>query len=222
MVRCSGETGAIVGDYRTIEGTVSAEVVEKKSRFIAQLAHVDAEDGALAFLEAVRTEHAQARHNVYAYIVRGVDGAAPRVRYSDDGEPSGTSGMPTLNTLQHAGLTDIICVTTRYFGGTLLGTGGLVRAYSAAAQAAIEAAKVVTVSACVDISLQVPYAAYEQIVRTAESAGAIVCASDFAEDVRLVFRMLDGTQDLLIEKLRELTRGQAPIEISEPIEAVFG
>ncbi|WP_251212471.1 YigZ family protein [Adlercreutzia murintestinalis] len=207
--------------YKTVAACVQAEVVEKKSRFIAQLSPADTEEKALAFLEAVRTEHAQARHNVYAYIVRGVGGAAERVRYSDDGEPSGTSGMPTLQTLQHAGLTDIICVTTRYFGGTLLGTGGLVRAYSAAAQAAIEAAQVVTVSACVDITLHVPYAAYEQIVRAAEDAGASVRSSDFAEEVTLALRMLAGSEGPLVEKLRELTRGQAAIEVSEPFEAVF-
>lgn len=222
MVRRGGEAGAIVGEYKTIEGTAQAEVVEKKSRFIAHLSHVGSEEEALAFLDAVRSEHTQARHNVYAYIVRGADGAAERIRYSDDGEPSGTSGMPTLQTLQHTGLTDIICVTTRYFGGTLLGTGGLVRAYSAAAQAAIEAAQVVTVSQCVDIALHVPYASYEQIARIGESAGAILCSTDFAEDVALVFRMLAGDEASLLGKLRELTRGQAAIEVSEPVEAVFG
>lgn len=207
--------------YRTIVGQAIAEVVEKKSRFIAQLSHAETEEEALAFLDAVRTEHAQARHNVYAYTIGGHAGTAARVRYSDDGEPSGTSGMPTLNVLQHEELTDIICVTTRYFGGTLLGTGGLVRAYSAAAQKAIDAARIVTVSRCVDISLVVPYALYEQITRVAEAAGAQIVQSDFAEEVSLILRMLEGTQESLVDKIQELTRGQHMLTVSDPVEAVF-
>lgn len=221
MVRCGGEARAMMTAYRTIEGCAEAEVVEKKSRFIAQLAHVDTEEDALAFLEEIRTKHSQARHNVYAYIVRGANGAAERIRYSDDGEPSGTSGMPTLNMLQHADLTDIICVTTRYFGGTLLGTGGLVRAYSQAARAAIEAAQVVTISQCVDIQLHVPYAQYEQLVRAIEPTGAKLHDSEFAEDVALIFRVLAGNQQALIDKLIELTKGQAHISESGPFEAAF-
>lgn len=208
--------------YKTIEGRAEAEIVEKKSRFIAQLAPAPTEDAALAFLDEVRTVHAQARHNVYAYIVRGAEGAAERIRYSDDGEPSGTSGMPTLQVLQHAGLTDLICVTTRYFGGTLLGTGGLVRAYSQAAQAAIAAAQVVEISRCVDISLHVPYALFEQVQRLADTAGAEVVESAFAEDVLLRLRTLDGTQDVLVGKLTESLRGQQQIEVSAPFEAAFG
>lgn len=207
--------------YKTIEGRVEAEVVEKKSRFIAQLAPAPTEDAALAFLDEVRTVHAQARHNVYAYIVRGADGAAERIRYSDDGEPSGTSGMPTLQVLQHAGLTDLICVTTRYFGGTLLGTGGLVRAYSQAAQAAIAAAQVVEISQCVDISAHVPYALFEQVQRLADATGAKVMESVFAEDVLLRLRTLDGAQDALVAKLTESLRGQQQIEVSAPFEAPF-
>ncbi len=125
-----------MSSYRTIEGAAQAEVVEKRSRFIAHLAHVGDEEAALRFLQEVRTEHAQARHNVYAYVLRG-----GRVRYSDDGEPPQTSGMPTYEALAHAGFVDVICVTTRYFGGTLLGTGGLVRAYTQACQKAVAAAR---------------------------------------------------------------------------------
>ncbi|WP_165062588.1 YigZ family protein [Adlercreutzia sp. ZJ154] len=207
--------------YRTIQGFAEAEIVEKKSRFIAQLAPVSTEDEALAFLESVRTKHAQARHNVYAYIVRGAGGASERVRYSDDGEPSGTSGMPTLNVLRHAELTDIICVTTRYFGGTLLGTGGLVRAYSGAVQAAIDMAQVVTISQCIDVSLCVPYSQYEQVLRTVQPTGAKLQESNFAQDVSLKFRALAGNQQALIDKLIEITKGQSEISESDPFEAAF-
>ncbi len=210
-----------MGAYQTIAARAEAEVVEKKSRFIAQLAPAATEEAALAFLEAVRTEHAQARHNVYAYIVRSADGAAERVRYSDDGEPSGTSGMPTLQVLQHAGLADIICVTTRYFGGTLLGTGGLVRAYSAAAQAAIDAAQVVTISSCADVSLHIPYALYEQVQRLAGTLGAQIIDSAFADDVSLTLRILADEGDEVVARFVESTRGQARIEVSQPFEAPF-
>lgn len=112
-------------------------------------------------------------------------------------------------------------VVTRYFGGILLGTGGLVRAYTDATKAAIEAADVVTVSVCVDIILEVPYSLYEQLCRIAEAAGAKLAESDFAENVLLTFRMLDGTQPPFLEKLTELTRGQSEIIVTAPFDAAF-
>ena len=143
--------------YKTIAAPAEAEIVEKKSRFIGQIAPVSTEEEALAFIAEVKAAHRMARHNVYAYVLRG-----GRVRYTDDGEPAKTAGMPTLEAIQHAGLEDVAVVVTRYFGGILLGTGGLVRAYTDATKAAIEAADIVTVSVCVDIVLEVPYGLYEQ------------------------------------------------------------
>ena len=113
-------------DYRTIHGTATGEYEEKKSRFIAALSFADSEEAAVAFLEQVRAANRTARHNVYAYRLR----EGNRERYSDDGEPAKTAGTPALEVLQHSGLTDLIVVVTRYFGGVLLGTGGLVRAYT--------------------------------------------------------------------------------------------
>ena len=126
-------------DYRTIRGTAIGEYEEKKSRFIAQLSFADSEEKAVAFLEQVRAANRTARHNVYAYRLR----EGSRERYSDDGEPAKTAGTPALEVLQHSGLTDLIVVITRYFGGVLLGTGGLVRAYTTATSRALEAAEVV-------------------------------------------------------------------------------
>ena len=123
-------------DYRTIRGTAIGEYEEKKSRFIAQLSFADSEEKAVAFLEQVRAANRTARHNVYAYRLR----EGSRERYSDDGEPAKTAGTPALEVLQHSGLTDLIVVITRYFGGVLLGTGGLVRAYTTATSRALEAA----------------------------------------------------------------------------------
>lgn len=205
-----------MSSYKTIESEAIAEIVEKKSRFIAHLAHVDDEDAALAFLQRIRTEHAQARHNVYAYILK-----SGRVRYSDDGEPAQTSGMPTYETLMHAELTDVICVTTRYFGGTLLGTGGLVRAYTQACQAAIAAARVVTVSECCDVSLSISYDLYQPILRAAEIPDVVVKSTEFTDCVSIVFRTLAANADDLKARLVEATRGQCHIVISDPFEGVM-
>lgn len=207
--------------YRTIEGRATAEIVEKKSRFIGQIAHVETEEEALAFLNEVRTEHRMARHNVYAYVLRGENGAAGRVRYSDDGEPARTAGTPTLEAIQHAGLVDVAVVVTRYFGGILLGTGGLVRAYTQATQAAIEAAQVVTISRCVDVLVEVSYSLYESAVRVAEAAGAKVVESDFGAAVALTLRVLDGAQDELVRALTEATSGTAEIMVGDPFDAAF-
>lgn len=209
-----------MSEYATIAGRCVAEIEEKKSRFIAHLAHIESEDEALAFLEEIRAEHRMARHNVYAYIVRG-EGASERIRYSDDGEPQKTAGLPTLQTLQHAGLTDIACVVTRYFGGTLLGTGGLVRAYTQATQAAISESKRVTVSVCVDITLRIAYPLYDQMVRIAADCSAKTLDTQYADAVTLTLRMLEGTQEPFLAKVTELCHGQDDITISKPLNAVF-
>ena len=202
--------------YRTVAARVTAEIVEKRSRFIAQLAPVASEEEALAFIAAVRAEHRMARHNVYAYVLRG-----GRVRYTDDGEPPKTAGMPTLEAVQHAGLEDVAVVVTRYFGGVLLGTGGLVRAYGDATRAAIDAARVVTVSRVVDVLAEVPYRLYEPTVRAAEAAGARVQDADFGAAVALTLRVLDGQQDELARVLTEATAGAAELLPGEPFDAAF-
>ena len=209
-----------MSEYATIAGRCVAEIEEKKSRFIAHLAHVESEDEALAFLEEIRAKHRMARHNVYAYILRG-EGASERIRYSDDGEPQKTAGLPTLQTLQHAGLTDIACVVTRYFGGTLLGTGGLVRAYTQATQAAISESKRVTVSVCVDITLRIAYPLYDQMVRIAADCSAKTLDTQYADAVTLTLRMLEGTQEPFLAKVTELCHGQEDITLSKPLNAVF-
>lgn len=209
-----------MSEYATIAGRCVAEIEEKKSRFIAHFAHVESEDEALAFLEEIRAEHRMARHNVYAYILRG-EGASERIRYSDDGEPQKTAGLPTLQTLQHAGLTDIACVITRYFGGTLLGTGGLVRAYTQATQAAISESKRVTVSVCIDITLCIAYPLYDQMVRIAADCSAKTLDTQYADTVTLTLRMLEGTQEPFLAKVTELCHGQEDITISKPLNAVF-
>ena len=207
-------------EYMTIAGKATAEIEEKKSRFIAQLSHVETEEEALAFLEEIRAEHRMARHNVYAYILRG-EGASERIRYSDDGEPQKTAGLPTLQALQHAGLTDVAVVVTRYFGGTLLGTGGLVRAYTAAAGGALQNAELVSMRLVVDCRLRVPYAQFEQAQRIIAAAGAKPEEPVFDDAVTLLWRMPAGEEGPLCAKLTELTRGSAEVTVSAAMYAPF-
>ena len=121
--------------YKTLRGPAEAELTEKRSVFICRVKPVSTEEEALAFLNDIRRRFSDARHNVYAYALRG-NGIS---RFSDDGEPHGTAGLPTLDVLRKGGIVDAVAVTTRYFGGILLGTGGLVRAYSLAASMAVSA-----------------------------------------------------------------------------------
>ena len=139
-------------DYMTIRGKTTFEYEEKRSRFIATAAFAGTEEAALAVLQAVRAANRTARHNVYAYVLQN-----GRTRYSDDGEPAKTAGTPVLEAIRHAGVSDVIVVVTRYFGGILLGTGGLVRAYTAAAAGALQTAERVSMRQVVECRLRVPY-----------------------------------------------------------------
>ncbi len=201
--------------YQTLANTPAAPaagtVEEKKSEFIAVAAHVETEEQAVAFLNAVKAQHRTARHNVYAWLLRA-DG---RTRYSDDGEPAKTAGLPVLEVLRHAELTDVCCVVTRYFGGTLLGTGGLVRAYTAAAQEALAAADIVTVTPCVRMTVGLEYPLYERAALLVAAAGAKTESTDYGSAVTLHLLMPDGAQQSLSAQLTELSRGQAVIEVSE-------
>ena len=205
-----------MSSYTTIQGRAVAEIEEKKSRFIASLAHVETEEEALAFLEEIRAANRMARHNVYAYILRqGGAGAAGRVRYSDDGEPQKTAGLPTLEVLQHAGLTDVVCVVTRYFGGILLGTGGLVRAYTQGAQVAVAAAGVQRMSLYTVALIACPYNLYEIILHLLPDHDCAVEETDYGADVTLTVTLPAGHEDKLNQALAEATAGQVYAEVME-------
>lgn len=204
-------------DYRTIRGTATGEYEEKKSRFIAQVSFADSEAAALAFLEQVRAANRTARHNVYAYRLR----EGSRERYSDDGEPAKTAGTPALEVLQHSGLTDLIVVVTRYFGGVLLGTGGLVRAYTTATAQALQNAEVVTVRSVVRLAVTVDYSLYERADLLIRAAGAKLDPPEFTDRVTLRWVMPEHTEGPLLGQLRELTRGGAETQVSAPFYAPF-
>lgn len=139
--------------YTTVEHLAEAEIVEKRSRFIATVKPVSTEEEALEFLNELRQRYWNATHNVYAYVIEENN----IMRYSDDGEPSGTAGVPVLDILKKEGLTNLIVVVTRYFGGVLLGTGGLVHAYSKSAKAGVEAAGLIDMVLCREITLKCEY-----------------------------------------------------------------
>ena len=134
------ERGGVLVEYKTVKQEASDDFVERRSRFIGHALPVKSEEEAVAFINRMKTEYWDADHNVYAYILR--DGQIRR--YSDDGEPQGTAGIPVLDVIQKSGLVDVVVVVTRYFGGILLGAGGLVRAYSHGASLALSAAQPLT------------------------------------------------------------------------------
>lgn len=198
----------------------TGEFTDRKSRFIAQLVHVESEQEAAAHQAAVRSRHFDARHNVPAWIM--ADG---RERASDDGEPQRTSGMPTLEVLRGAGLRDVCCVTTRYFGGTLLGPGGLVRAYTAAARAAVEAAHaagdIVEMTSVVAVEMTVPYALYDQVVRLVDGTGGKVAGADYTDEVAVHAVYRAGEEAALAPRLTELMAGRERIEVGPAHFAEF-
>ena len=205
-----------MSDYKTIRGVSTFEYEEKRSRFIGTAAFADTEEKALEVLNRVRAANRTARHNVYAYVLQN-----GRTRYSDDGEPAKTAGTPVLEAIGHAGISDVIVVVTRYFGGILLGTGGLVRAYTAAASGALQQAELVSMRLVVDCSLRVPYALFEQTQRMVAASGAKLQEPVFDDAVTLLWRMPSGEENALCQSLSELTRGGAQVEVSEPSYAPF-
>ena len=168
-------------EYYIPTGPSEAEVVEKRSRFIGQVWRVTTEEEARARIEEVRKRHYDARHHCWCYRIRegGVE------RYSDDGEPQGTAGQPMLNVFQREEVTDVVCVVTRYFGGILLGAGGLVRAYTQSAKAALDAAGISVVRRWLAMEVPCTYAQFEGIRREIEAFGGVVEHVDYGADVLL-------------------------------------
>ena len=188
------------------------EYTEKRSRFIGQIWPVESEAEALERIAAVRKAHYDARHNCFAYIVR--EGAV--VRYGDDGEPQGTAGQPILAVLNGASLTNVCCTVTRYFGGVLLGTGGLVRAYTAAAKAALENAGVSRMALWQCLRIACPYPLLERVKRLLEQYEAVTESTEYGADVALrILVRADRAADF-DNALRELSAGAVvPEQIGE-------
>ncbi len=203
--------------YRTIARAAEDEFTEKRSRFIGAIQPVTTEEEALAFIHARSKTYWDARHNVYAYIL----GGGSLCRFSDDGEPQGTAGMPVLDVLRKEGLTDCAVVVTRYFGGILLGGGGLVRAYSHAAKLAVDAGGVVVMRPCTVGQITCDYAQYGWVPALLMQSGGQVTDTDFTEAVTVHFTLpeenLGGVQTALTDR----SAGQLTVQINDTVMLPF-
>ena len=194
--------------YLTPDGYGTGELTEKRSRFIGQIWPVENEPEARAHIEETRKRYYDARHNCWCYLLR--DGTA---RYGDDGEPQGTAGQPMLNVLTGREITGACCVVTRYFGGVLLGAGGLVRAYSAAAKLALDAAGICRMATWQSILLSCGYPRYERVRRLLEDYEAVIEDTDFGADVLISALLREDRAALFHAALDELSAGGLRAEI---------
>ncbi|MCL2539371.1 MAG: YigZ family protein [Oscillospiraceae bacterium] len=198
-------------NYRTLAGTGTSVLVEKKSRFLGHCAPAQSREQALDFIGAVKASHRDANHNVSAYNLR-----AQNINHSsDDGEPSGTAGLPVLDVLMKARIVDAVIVVTRYFGGTLLGAGGLVRAYSSSASAAVKDAGAALMVLCNVYDVALGYQLYEPFAKLLSDMGARVLDTAFAENVKLRFVLRQTSESELFELVKELTRGAVTPVLAE-------
>lgn len=198
--------------YRTINAEGTGEIVEKKSRFIARAFPVRDESEAFAHLEEIRKQHWDARHHCWAYVT-GRNPATERM--SDDGEPAGTAGKPILEVIRGRELTDVFIVVTRYFGGTLLGTGGLVRAYTAAAAAALSNTEIITNIRGIKLKITTDYTGLGKIQYLLAQRSLQILDTEYSDHVELTVLVPDDEQGVLLKEIMEGTNGQAETETVE-------
>lgn len=191
-------------EYKTVEFESKDEFIEKKSRFIGYVKPVRTQEEATDFINAIKSKHWDATHNVSAYVLRDNN----IQRSSDDGEPSGTAGVPTLDVLLKAGIVDTCVVVTRYFGGTLLGAGGLIRAYSRASKIAVDAGHIITMAPCKIISVSVDYSFYDRLNILLNEFSANIENSEFTDSVTVIFSIRENTVSLLQDKLTQFSNGK--------------
>ena len=204
--------------YKTVAQPVTASFIEKKSEFIGNLAPCRTEEEALAFIQEIRRQHRKATHNCYAYILRDNNIG----RHSDDGEPSGTAGAPMFEVLKKEGLTDVCCVVTRYFGGILLGAGGLVRAYTNGVKIAVDAAKIKEMRMAERLRLTLDYSLYGKIGAALSGFDVRICSEDFAADVTLTLYIAEEKSSDFSAQLIDICCGKIKIESLGTEEYDFG
>lgn len=190
-------------EYKTVEKEASDFFIEKKSKFIGYAKPVKTQEDALEFISKIKSKHWDATHNVYAYVLRENN----IQRYSDDGEPSGTAGVPVLDVMLKESLVDVCVVATRYFGGTLLGAGGLVRAYSHTSKIALEAAGIITMAQCSVMSAEVDYSFYDRLNILLSDFSAVILDTSFSDKVYVEFSVKENIADLLNAKLIDVSNG---------------
>ncbi len=195
-----------MAEYITLSKEAEASFVEKKSEFIGYAKPVKTEEEAMEFITKIRKKHGDATHNCYAYML--ANGSA---RYSDDGEPQGTAGVPILSVIQKGGFTDAVIVVTRYFGGILLGAGGLVRAYSAAARDAVSAAKVVAYAEYLEFRVQCSYSDYQRLIPIIALLGIKEDGSEFTDTVTLMLAAKEAEYSAFKDKISEIGAGKISI-----------
>ena len=195
--------------YTTIHHYASYEFEDRKSVFIGEALPVSSEDDALKFIETVKKKYPDAKHHVYAYVLR--DNSI--MRFSDDREPQGTAGMPVLDVIRKNGLTDIAIVVTRYFGGTLLGTGGLVRAYTAAAIGAVENARIITYDVYVSLSFETTYSDYQKFAPVFQEMGYRTDDVRYTDKVIVTGSVQKDNAEALVDKLIQTTSGRVKVQI---------
>lgn len=197
--------------YKTVSTEAETLLVEKKSKFISSVRPVCQEADAIAFIGQIRKKYPDANHHVYGYVID----ENHIFRYSDDGEPQGTAGMPVLDTIRKEGLVDVAVVVTRYFGGTLLGTGGLVHAYGASARQGLLEAKIVTRSLCNSVAVHVDYTLVGKVQHKIAVENYILEDTLYENEVVfLICCPIEQTQHLIAE-MTELTNGRAVCKVME-------
>ena len=200
----------VINEYLTVLSPSFGEYTEKRSRFVSGIYPCDSIENAFLILQRVKSDNFGANHNVYAFV--GADGSA---RFSDDGEPHGTAGKPVLEVVQGSGLKNVLAVVTRYFGGVLLGTGGLVRAYSTAAKNAVAAAKTFKMCECVIFEIACAYSDHEKLLSVISKNGGLVENTLFAEGVTVTFNLLLEKKEQFQKNLNEAFSGRLAAEVKK-------
>lgn len=198
---------------KLVEGGIG-EIVEKKSRFIGQIQPVETEEEAYAFIESIKKKHYDARHNCFAF---SVGEEMPLLRFSDDGEPQGTAGKPMLEIIQNSGIHNICVVVTRYFGGTLLGTGGLVRAYTDATKAALENCTTKLMQRLIPVDIKTNYTDMGKIQYILNTNNIRIVDTVFAEDVCFITEIPADDCKRILQEITEATGARALFDEKDEI-----
>ena len=193
-----------MSEYFVPAGSGEAEFVEKRSSFLGHVRFAETEDAAREFINDMKKKHYDARHNCWCYIIRG--GA---VRYSDDGEPQGRAALPMLEVFRREGVENVVCVVTRYFGGVLLGTGGLLRAYTKSAKDALDAAGIAAVRRWVKLETVCPYSLLERMKTECMALEGAVSDVEYGADVRMSFLLPEAKAEAFCARVTELSAGQS-------------
>lgn len=191
-------------EYKTIAKRSEDEFIIKRSKFIGHICPVKSRDEAVGFINEIKSKHWDATHNVYAYILRSDN----YKKYSDDGEPQGTAGLPSLDVLEKEGLSDCCVVTTRYFGGIMLGAGGLVHAYSHTAKLAVDAGGIAVMRLCNIVKVSCDYSFYGRLPSLIAEYGGMLDNTDYSDNVTVTFKMPVIKQNAFDEKLIDLSFGK--------------